>query len=43
MAISGTEIRNALQNGIIPDEEFMRKEISEVLISLGKDNIFIRE
>ncbi|WP_417903851.1 hypothetical protein ACD571_06015 [Campylobacter sp. LH-2024] len=43
VAISGTEIRNALQNGIIPDEKFMRKEISEVLISLGKDNIFIRE
>ena len=43
ISISGTKIREALISEIIPDERFMRKEISQALIKLGKENIFIKE
>ena len=33
--ISGTKIRNMLQNGIIPDQYLMRKEVAQAIISLG--------
>lgn len=36
--ISGTYIRSQFLTGKIPSEEYMRKEISEVLTELGKDN-----
>ena len=38
LSISGTKIRAMLQKGIIPPEEYMRKEISDVLINLGRKN-----
>ena len=41
--ISGTKIRQALKNDELPSEFMMRKEISNVILSLGKDNIFIKE
>ncbi|MCH5336269.1 MAG: sulfate adenylyltransferase [Campylobacter sp.] len=41
--ISGTKIRQDLSEGKIPDETMMRKEISNVILSLGNENIFIKE
>lgn len=38
LAVSGTKIRAMLKTGIRPPEEYMRKEISDVLIRLGKEN-----
>lgn len=37
-SISGTKIREMLLKGIRPPEEYMRKEISDVLIRLNKEN-----
>ena len=39
--ISGTNIRQCLSQGRIPDERLMRPEIAQALIELGKDQIFI--
>ena len=41
--ISGTKIREALSKGEIPPTSMMRKEISQSIINLGKENIFIKE
>lgn len=40
--ISGTKMRERLMAGELPDERFMRPEISKAILDLGKDNIFIR-
>ena len=42
ISISGTKIRNWLINGEIPNEKFMRMEISQAILSVGKNNIFIK-
>lgn len=42
VSISGTAIRECLQNGKIPDDMMMRREIAEAIIGLGRDNIFIK-
>ncbi|MBU0573954.1 MAG: sulfate adenylyltransferase [Candidatus Margulisbacteria bacterium] len=44
LPISGTEIRRSLSEGRLPREEFMRKEIADVLIELHKeDKLFVGE
>ena len=40
--ISGTKIRAALERGEFPDERLMRSEISEAILAVGRDRIFIR-
>lgn len=38
LSISGTEVRKMFKNGVQPPEEYMRKEISEVLLNLQKED-----
>ncbi len=38
LSISGTEVRTMFKKGIRPPEEYMRKEISNVLIGLQREN-----
>ncbi len=43
MQISGTEVRKMLNSLILPPHEYMRPEISEVLINLSKeDKLFVK-
>ena len=37
-SVSGTKLRSMLQQGVRPPEEFMRPEISEILIGLAREN-----
>ena len=41
ISISGTKIRDCLMRGELPDERLMRPEISEAILSVGRDHIFI--
>ena len=41
VAISGTKIRECFKRGDIPDENFMRPEISQAILALGSERIFI--
>lgn len=41
ISVSGTKMRQSLLAGDIPDERFMRAEISACLLSLGRENIFV--
>lgn len=44
LSISGTKVRTMLKGGLRPPEEYMRKEISELLLGLAKENkLFCRE
>lgn len=39
--ISGTRMRECLMEGRLPDARFMRPEISQAILSVGRDRIFI--
>lgn len=43
LSISGTKIRQALAAGEFPDTRMMRKEISQAILSVGTDNLFVPE